>query len=364
MQSCASLAWSVRKAGLRIKPTFNAAYTTPGWNQIIRGVRSRRQFPLPLSPVSYLVTENRRRKIRVRLKIKPSASCFSASDISFLPNPSPFIIRIRFLYLRTVLDVGEFPRLQHRSNCRKHVVHVQISAPDKDDTDEHNAYARFTVPSRLTVLSFHSNIAQQNCIFHGDFLSNAEPSQASSEKTSWCTTTRRSRIWFRIWFLPKHRLDNERKDTSAKMRSKLPTQALPSKFSFHPKNRVRPPLQKMPTCVPKEKNTRKALESTGWSQYSRRTVLALQKYFSKWRCTKSNPKSRPPLLQSRSFLFWESKSKPTQVLSTLLQNFQVLWQSASHRLKKAFSNIESDLRFQFPMLFLLSFISRVTNYVC
>lgn len=50
------------------------------------------------------------RKIRVRLKIKPSAACFSASDISFLPNPSPFIIRIRFLYLRTVLDVGEFPR--------------------------------------------------------------------------------------------------------------------------------------------------------------------------------------------------------------------------------------------------------------
>ena len=63
MQSCASPAWSVRKAGLRVKPTFNAAYTqTPGWNQIIRGFRSRRQFSLPLSPVSYLVTENRRRK--------------------------------------------------------------------------------------------------------------------------------------------------------------------------------------------------------------------------------------------------------------------------------------------------------------
>lgn len=59
--------------------------------------------------------------------------------------------------------------------------------PDKDHADEQNAYARLikvTVPSRLTVLSFHSNIAQQNCIFHGDFLSNAEPSRASPEKTS------------------------------------------------------------------------------------------------------------------------------------------------------------------------------------
>ena len=310
MQSCASPAWSVRKAGLRVKPTFNAAYTTPGWNQIIR---------------------------------------------------------IRFLYLRTVLDVGEFPRWQHRSNCRKNVGHVQISAPDKDDAAEQNAYARLikvTVPSRLTVLSFHSNIAHQNCISHGDFLSNAEPSRASPEKTSWCTTTRCSRIGFRIRFRPEHRSDNERKDTSAKMRSKLPTQALPSKFSFHPKNRVRPPLQKMPTCVPKEKNTRKALESTGWSQYSHRMVLALQKYFSKWRCTKPNQKSRPPLPPSRSFLFWESKSKPAQALPMLSKNFQGLWQIASSRLKKAFSNVESDLRFQFPMLFLLSFISRVTNYVC
>ena len=76
-----------------------------------------------------LVQGNRSCKIRVCLKIKPSASCFSA--------------------------------------------------PDKDDADEQNAYARFTVPSRLTVLSFHSNIAQQNCIFHDDFLSNAEPSRAS-----------------------------------------------------------------------------------------------------------------------------------------------------------------------------------------
>lgn len=125
------------------------------------------------------------------------------------------------------------------------------------------------------------NIAQQNCISHGDFLSNAEPSRAFSEKTSWCTTTRRSRIWFRIWFLPEHRSDNERKDTSAKMRSKLPTQALPSKFYSHPKNRVQTPPQKMPTYVPKEKNTLKVLESTGWLQYSHRMALALQKYFSK-----------------------------------------------------------------------------------
>ena len=29
MQSCASPAWLVRKAGLRVKPTFNAAYTNP-----------------------------------------------------------------------------------------------------------------------------------------------------------------------------------------------------------------------------------------------------------------------------------------------------------------------------------------------
>lgn len=227
-----------------------------------------------------------------------------------------------------------------------------------DHADEKNAYARLI---KVTVLSFHSNIAQQNCIFHDDFLSNAEPSLASSEKTSWCTTTRRSRIWFRIWFRPKHRSDNERKDTSVKMRSKLPTQALPSKFSFHPKNRVRPPPQKMPTCVPKEKNTRKALESTGWLQYSRRTVLALQKYFSKWRCTKPNPKSRPPLPPSRSFLFWESRSKPAQALPMLSKNFQGLWQIALHRLKKAFSNVESDLRFQFPMLFLLSFIFCIPN---
>lgn len=134
-------------------------------------------------------------------------------------------------------------------------------------------------------------------------------------------------------FLPKHRSDSEHKDTSLKMRSKLPTQALPSKFSFHPKNIVRTPLQKMPTYVPKEKNTLKALESTGWSQYSRRTVLALQKYFSKWRCTKPNPKSRPPLLQSRSFLFWESKSKPAQALPMLSKNFQGLWQIASPRQK-------------------------------
>ena len=178
------------------------------------------------------------------------------------------------------------------------------------------------------------------------------------------TLFRHTRKKFRATCRTKHRSDNERKDTSLKMRSKLPTQALPSKFSFHPKNIVRTPLQKMPTYVPKEKNTLKALESTGWSQYSRRTVLALQKYFSKWRCTKPNPKSRPPLPPSRSFLFWESRSKPAQALPMLSKNFQVLWQIASHRLKKAFSNVESDLRFQFPMLFLLSFISRVTNYVC
>lgn len=53
-----------------------------------------------------LVQGNRSRKIRVRFKIKPSAVCFSA--------------------------------------------------PDKDDADEQNAYARLikvTAPSRLTVLS-------------------------------------------------------------------------------------------------------------------------------------------------------------------------------------------------------------------
>lgn len=175
------------------------------------------------------------------------------------------------------------------------------------------------------------------------------------------TLFRHTRKRCRPKFLPKHRSDSEHKDTSLKMRSKLPTQALPSKFSFHPKNIVRTPLQKMPTYVPKEKNTLKALESTGWSQYSRRTVLALQKYFSKWRCTKPNPKSRPPLLQSRSFLFWESKSKPAQALPMLSKNFQGLWQIASPRPKKAFSNVESDLRFQFPMRFLLSFIFCIPN---
>ena len=349
MQSYASPAWSVRKAGLRVKPTFNAAYTNPRMKSNHPGGSFEAAiFPASFTCILYCNWESPTQEPAWRnwrwWHCSPGCWCHVLSTE---------IHRLR----RLCTSQGKYPRSVLRPTL-----------PARwDHADEQNAYARLikvTVPSRLTVLSFYSNIAQQNCIFHDDFLSNAEPSRASSEKTSWCTTTRRSRIWFRIWFLPEHQSDSERKDTSAKMRSKLPTQALPSKFSFHPKNRVRPPLQKMPTCVPKEKNTRKALESTGWSQYSRRTVLALQKYFSKWRCTKSNPKSRPPLPPSRSFLFWESKSKPAQALPMLSKNFQGLWQIASPRLKKAFSNVESDLRFQFPMLFLLSFISRVTNYVC
>lgn len=49
MQSCASPAWSVHKAGLRVKPTFNAAYTTPRMKSNHPGV----SFEAAISPASF-----------------------------------------------------------------------------------------------------------------------------------------------------------------------------------------------------------------------------------------------------------------------------------------------------------------------
>lgn len=49
MQSCASPAWSVHKAGLRVKPTFNAAYTNPRMKSNHPGV----SFEAAISPASF-----------------------------------------------------------------------------------------------------------------------------------------------------------------------------------------------------------------------------------------------------------------------------------------------------------------------
>ena len=49
MQSCASPAWLVRKAGLRVKPTFNAAYTNPRMKSNHPGV----SFEAAISPASF-----------------------------------------------------------------------------------------------------------------------------------------------------------------------------------------------------------------------------------------------------------------------------------------------------------------------
>ena len=49
MQSCTSPAWLVRKAGLRVKPTFNAAYTNPRMKSNHPGV----SFEAAISPASF-----------------------------------------------------------------------------------------------------------------------------------------------------------------------------------------------------------------------------------------------------------------------------------------------------------------------
>ena len=161
MQSCASPAWSVRKAGLRVKPTFNAAYTNPRMKSNHPGV----SFEAAISLASFTCI----------------LSCTWES-----PTQEPAWRNWRWWHVLST-EIHRLRRLcTSQGKSPRSVLRPTLPAR-WDHADEQNAYARLikvTVPSRLTVLSFHSNIAQQNCIFHGDFLSNAELSRASSEKPS------------------------------------------------------------------------------------------------------------------------------------------------------------------------------------
>ena len=163
MQSCASPAWSVRKAGLRVKPTFNAAYTNPRMIWFHPGV----SFEAAIFPASFTCI----------------LSCNWES-----PTQEPAWRNWRWWHCSPgcwchVLST-EIHRLRRLCTSQGKSKKRPSSNPSYSlrSPDEQNAYARLikvTVPSRLTVLSFHSNMAQQNCIFHDDFLSNAEPSRAS-----------------------------------------------------------------------------------------------------------------------------------------------------------------------------------------